>query len=232
MHRILKWIGPLRSLFYPQNCPVCNQILRMNEAFICLTCETKLPALPYAIFDKNPIEKLFFNNIPINGATAYLSFVENGSAQKLIHQIKYNGAANLGRFLGTKAANHLLRIAPNYKPEVILPIPLHFSKEKKRGYNQAQLLADGFKEVYGLQHTNNIVSRNKATLSQTKKNRYERFANMEGVFSVLKPKAIKNRHVLVIDDVITSGATTSALCALVIVHQPKSICVYALAYKV
>ena len=85
------------------------------------------------------------------GATAYLSFVEKGSAQKLIHQIKYNGAKDLAHLMGTKAANHMVRIAPAYIPEVILPIPLHFSKEKKRGYNQAQLIANGFAEVYGLQ---------------------------------------------------------------------------------
>jgi len=226
------FLHPLQALFYPKNCPICNNLLKEGESNLCLPCESSMPILPYTIFDKNPIEKLFYNNVPINGATAYLSFVEKGSAQKLIHQIKYNGAKDLGHFMGTKAANHMLRIAPAYIPEVILPIPLHFSKEKKRGYNQAQLIANGFAEVYGLQQRKKIVSRYKATPSQTKKSRYERFNNIKDAFIVLKPEAIMNRHVLVLDDVITSGATTSALCAQVLKHQPKSICVYALAYKV
>lgn len=227
-----RWLTPLRLLFYPNNCPVCDTSMGLNEENLCFACESKLPVLPFTLFDKNPIEKLFFNHTPIKGASAYLSFIDKGTAQKLIHQVKYKGDKPLGKFLGNKAAKHLQSIAPEYKPDVIIPVPLHFSKEKKRGYNQAAVIGKGFANCYGLKTLENIVIRTKATHSQTQKSKYERFKNMEEVFSVINPKAIKNKHIMVLDDVITSGATTSALCAEVSKHHPLSICVYALAYKV
>jgi len=232
MQKITEALVHLKNLFYPENCPVCYRLLKANEANICTPCETKLPVLPYRLYDQNPIEILFYNNSPIQGASAYLSFVEKGIAQKLIHQHKYKGDIKLGNYLGNKAGFHLLNQVPTYVPDLIIPVPLHFSKKKKRGFNQAEIIADGIAEVYLKKVANGVVRRKTGSQSQTKKNKYERFKNMAHKFAVSKPSEIKDKHILIVDDVITTGATTSSLCNEILKHFPKSVVVYALAFKV
>lgn len=224
------WVHHLKTFFYPEQCPDCGNLLKFGEEEICLICEVNLPTLPYSFFDGNPVEQRFYNNTPINGGNAYLSFIEGGKAQKYIHSFKYKGRTKLAEILGEKAANHALKQNPGYRPDIIVPVPLHFTRERKRGYNQCYFIAKGMAEIWNCPIAKN-VSRKKATVSQTKKGRYDRFLNTDGVFSVEDDSEIRNKNILVIDDVITTGSTLNAFCKELNCYQPNSIVVYTLAMK-
>lgn len=223
-------IHHFKDFIYPRFCVVCEEPLQHSETELCLPCEAKLPYLPYKFQFKNPVSHLFKNVTPIDGANVCLPFFENSTAQKLIHALKYKGHTELGIILGIKAAEHLKKQNPEYRPDIIQPVPLHFSKERKRGYNQCQFLAIGISQVYGCK-ISNAIQRTKNTATQTKKGRYDRFTNMADIFEIQNGSDIKNKNVLVIDDVITTGATLNSLCKTVLHAKPKKLHVYPFCYK-
>jgi ComF family protein len=227
-----RWLNYLRLFFYPEICVLCSKQLKLSEEEICLICEANLPEFTYAFFDGNPVEQLFYNNTPINGANAFLSFIESGKTQRLIHALKYNGRTKIGLLLGEKAANHSLKTNPEYMPEIIIPVPLHMSKERKRGFNQCNYIAEGIANVYKCSIDLNNIKRKHNTSSQTEKNRFERFNNMKEVFTTVDYTIFHNKHVMIVDDVITTGATLNAICEEVLKSRPKSIVVYGIALKI
>ena len=201
---------------------VCEEPLQHSETELCLPCEAKLPYLPY---------KFQFQNVtPIDGANVCLPFFENSTAQKLIYALKYKGHTELGIILGIKAAEHLKKQNPYYQPDIIQPVPLHFSKERKRGYNQCLFLAIGMAKVFDCAISKSI-ERTENTSSQTRKGRYDRFTNMANIFELKSVSELKNKKVLVIDDVITTGATLNSLCQVILTAKPDKIHVYPFCYK-
>lgn len=197
------------SLFFPNSCIVCKTPLITGEDFLCLSC---LNRLPYTRSEKgtNPAAKIFARRPEIKSAHAFLHFKKGNATQKLIFSLKYYNNKRLGFALGRMAALAISR-SPEYElPDVLIPVPLHKTQLKKRGYNQSEWIAKGFNSVINRSIDTVSLAREKKTNTQTRKNLYERMTGMETSFSLTNPNAFEGKHVLLIDDVITSGATLNA----------------------
>jgi ComF family protein len=218
------------SLFFPKTCLACGNSLYGNEEIICLKCILHLPETNFHREKINPVSQVFLGRIPIELASAYCYYKKGGVVQKLIHQLKYRGHAEIGNYFGKLYGSKLIE-NPAYKEvDAIIPIPLHNKKLSKRGFNQAEKFAQGLSESMNIDVNTRIVSRVKATSTQTKKSRYNRWENVEHMFEVSGPLQHKGKHFLLVDDVITTGATMEAcLQALQTIPEVK-LSVSAMAF--
>ena len=226
--RLLKQIN---RLFFPINCAICHHSLKHGEEDWCIICETELAILPYQFYDKNPVEQLFLHRFSYTGATAFLNFLEGGRTQQLIHAIKYKGETKLAEKIGKLAAEHYRDKNPQYVPDIIVPVPLHFAKKLKRGYNQSEKIANGMAQIWNSKVEIVAVIRKLNTITQTKKSKLERIKNMADVFEVVDKSNFYNKHILVVDDVITTGATIESLCLKILEHKPLSLHIIGIAFK-
>lgn len=205
----------LLSLLFPESCYACNGALARGEKYICTACSIKLPYTDFHLHgatELNPLQRRFWGKVPVRFAFAYLYFMPKGRVQRLLHRLKYKGAQELGEHLGQRYGSVLTDYQYNQQFDVIVPVPLHTYKLRRRGYNQAECFAKGLGTSMGLPHHALALSRTKDTSTQTRKNRLDRWQNVEQVFQVVKPHQIKGMHVLLVDDVMTTGATLEA-CA-------------------
>ena len=202
-------------LLYPHTCAGCGSDLLENDQSICIHCYANLPDTNYALLPGNPIEKIFYGRLNVQQATAGYYFSKSSVLQRLIHQLKYNGNTEVGRQLGQWLGLQLQQSNRFNSVDALVPLPLYPSKEKKRGYNQATVLCEGISEILDIPILNNVVLRKRFTETQTKKGRTERLKNVDGSFEVDNSAAIQQKHVLLVDDVITTGATLEA-CGLAI----------------
>lgn len=205
-------LNSLLNLLYPELCLTCRQPLLKYEKHICLLCESKLPFTGFHLQRQNPLEKTFWGRLPFEAAFAMLYFNNKGLAQKLLHQLKYDGNKELGAHLGLMYAQHLKTADTIKNLAGVVAVPLHLSKLRQRGYNQSEWFANGLCEGLDIPNLSSAIVRQVATETQTKKNRLERWQNVSAIFSVTNPELIANKHVLLVDDVITTGATLEA-CA-------------------
>lgn len=202
----------LLQIVFPHVCDGCGSDLLSIESRLCLRCLSFLPETNFEIHPGNPVEKIFWGRLQVANASSHLYFTKESLVQHLMHQLKYKGNKDLGLQLGRlmgvafKSADRFNEI------DALVPLPLFPSKEKKRGYNQATVLCEGMAEILSLPVLNNVVTRPQHTETQTKKGRIERWRNIEGKFQLINPSAIQNKHVLLVDDVVTTGATLEA-CA-------------------
>ncbi len=209
----MDYLKPLRllgGLFYPRVCAICQQWLVQGEVGVCMHCLDKLPRTGFLFQQGNPVEKVFWGRIPLAFASSYLHFRKNGLTQNLLHQIKYKGNQDLAEHLGSLFGADLKAANPEFKPEVLVPVPLHPRKEKQRGYNQASLIASGLGKVLEVPVVNDLLVRNNYSGSQTRMGRYRRWQNVETLFSVNQKVANKYSKIILIDDVVTTGATAEA----------------------
>jgi len=206
------------SLFFPHLCFACDDALRKNENVLCSICLSSLPKTNFHQKEDNPVAKLFWGRADIYTATAYYYFHKGDKVQRLIHQLKYKGARKVGIFIGEQMG-YELRGAPNFSSvDIIVPVPLHPKKEKKRGYNQSEMFGRGLARGLGKQMRADILYRKHFTETQTRKSRSARWENVENVFSVRHPESFFGKHLLLIDDVITTGSTLEAC-----IHALKAI---------
>jgi ComF family protein len=195
------------SLIFPKICAACGNSLWKHEETICLSCEFHLPRTNYHLSLENPVGALFWGRVSLVSAAAFLYFHKGSKVQRLIHQLKYKGRKDIGLFLG-RSYGSLLKNSPFFQTvEVILPVPLHPKKLRQRGYNQSELFAIGLGESMNIPVNAGLLYRKKATETQTKKSRFRRWQNVAEVFAVNGPEVLEMKHVLVVDDVITTGAT-------------------------
>jgi ComF family protein len=200
----------LLHLVFPQVCVGCGSDLINDNNKLCLHCHDVLPQTSFHLHSNNPVEKLFWGRLPITYATAQYYFSKGSLVQHLMHRFKYKGDKELGLFLG-RLIGYQLNDTNRFKEiDALVPLPLFPSKERKRGYNQATLLCEGISDVLKKPVLKDVVIRTMFTESQTKKNRIERWQNMEGRFQLVDEPAVKSKHILLIDDVITTGATLEA----------------------
>lgn len=207
------------SLIFPNYCLCCDASLGKGEEQICTRCRYGLPKTDYHEKRENPLLQKFWGKLPVTYALAYLKFSKGGKVQKILHDLKYNANQTIGEMMG-KWYGQLLVEAGLAKPDeteeqvfdLILPIPLHKSRLRKRGFNQSDCFARGLSATTNIPWYADAVTRNKATKTQTKKGRMERWENVEHIFEIVKPELIKDKHVLLVDDVITTGSTLEA-CA-------------------
>jgi ComF family protein len=220
----------ITSLFFPLICPGCGNDLQTSDDQICISCFHRLPVTEFHRHTSNPVEKIFWGRVPIQSACSYLYFTTHSIVQHLMHELKYNGNKDVGIFLGKQMGHSLLETDRFSMIEAIIPLPLHPKREKQRGYNQAAAIAEGISEILGIEVINDTIIRNVETRTQTKKSRVERWENIDGKFSVLDPDRINGKQILLIDDVITTGATLES-CARTILSAPAAgVSIATLAY--
>ena len=198
------------SLFFPRTCYACGNSLFQNEKIICTSCLLHLPKTNYHKIRKNPVSKVFWGRVNLTTATSMYFYRKGGKVQHLIHQLKYKGHKEIGTFLGQIYGSQLMDIEIYKDIDLIIPIPLHHSKLKKRGFNQAECFARGLAEAMQKKIDVKSLVRQVATSTQTKKTRYRRWENVSDIFKVASPDNISGKKILVVDDVITTGATMEA----------------------
>ena len=207
MHLLFQYLQNFSELLYPKLCGGCGNHLYENEEVVCVYCRASLPLSGECDFENNASEKLFWGKVTITAAASFLFFQKKSSTQHLLHQLKYQQKENIGEWLGEQFAYSLQSKGRFAAVEIIIPIPLHPSRIKFRGYNQCDAIARGMASVLQIPIVNGVLTRSVATQSQTKKNRFQRFENMESVFIVSQASAIKGKNILLLDDVLTTGAT-------------------------
>ncbi len=198
------------SLFYPNNCVACQNALFRNEQTICTSCLFHLPKTEYHYEKDNPISRIFWGRTEIEIAASYCFFVKAGKVQHLIHQLKYKGKKEIGILLGEIYGKELLKSAFFQNIDVIIPVPLHPKKEKKRGYNQSEMFGIGLSSGMQIPLDKTTLIRTYASETQTKKSRFKRWENVKEIFDLQNADLLENKHILLIDDVITTGATIEA----------------------
>ena len=200
-------------LLYPRLCGACLNSLKNSEATICSFCRLHLPQTNYHREEDNPVAKIFWGRADIYSASSFFSFEKGGRVQNMIHRLKYKGDKEIGEFLGEWYGEKLSAAMLFKCCELILPVPLHKSKERKRGYNQSQVFAEGLSRTMHKPILSDNLQRIRATETQTKKTRFARWKNVNEIFHIHDPKAFEGRHVLLVDDVLTTGSTLEA-CAI------------------
>lgn len=203
----------LIDLIYPNTCVACNKNLSKNEKRICSRCYLKLPYTCFALEKENVVEKIFWGRVPVEAAMALLYFNKGNKVQRILHQLKYKGNFELGIDMGILAGNELKSSARFSDIHLITAVPLHSQKKKQRGYNQSEMFAKGIAKVTDIPTDFSVIERTIYTQTQTQKSRLERLNNVEKAFFLPNPEKIKNKHILLVDDVITTGATLEACAA-------------------
>ncbi|WP_430894586.1 ComF family protein [Paraflavitalea sp. sgz302555] len=230
MNKMIQPIEGLMHLFFPNCCEGCGSELIQNRHKLCLSCWSQLPLTRFEWHPNNPVERIFWGRIPLLGASSHLYFTKESLLQHLMHQFKYKGAQELGLELGRSMGRSIQESNRFSNISGLIPLPLHPSRERKRGYNQARVLCEGLSEETGIPVFNNLIIRNTATITQTHKSRVERWQNMVGKFSIPNPRLLQNKDWLLVDDVITTGATLEA-CAAGILQVPGArLGIASLAY--
>jgi len=203
----------LLHLAFPHLCEGCGSDVLPTDHFLCLSCLSSLPQTAFHLHNANPVEKLFWGRLPVAAATAQYYFTKESMMQHLMHQFKYCRNKELGRYLGQLMGTALAASHRFAQADALIPLPLHPSKERKRGFNQATLLCEGIAAALGKPVWKDAVIRTTYTESQTTKSRIERWQNMDGRFEVTRPELLKGRQVLLVDDVVTTAATLNACAA-------------------
>ncbi|MBO7468575.1 MAG: ComF family protein [Bacteroidales bacterium] len=203
----MKLFKSLVNLLFPRVCAACGNILLEGEDSVCTTCRFLLPKTGYENNPDNPLAQMFYGQMPFNAVMAEFFFSKTGKVQHLIHGLKYHHCRENGIFLGQEIGKSLLK-APDYQGiDFIIPIPLHPKKEKLRGYNQSLVIAEGIHEIMNVPIAEKSLVRSVFTNTQTKKSREERYQNVKDIFELKKPEQLQGKHVLLVDDVLTTGAT-------------------------
>jgi ComF family protein len=202
----------LISLFYPRLCAGCNTSLVNGEDILCLHCLADLPRTNYHLFPENPVFQIFIGRVNITLASSFCRFDKGGRLQHLLHQLKYKGNSEVGIKMGILFGYDLIQSSSYQDIDAIIPVPLHPKKEKKRGYNQSAEICKGLSESMNRPVISGNLVRDIHTSSQTRKGRFERWENVSGIFNVKNEASLTGKHLLLVDDVVTTGATLEACC--------------------
>ena len=206
MIRIKEIKDAFLHLLFPHVCSGCGSDILNEETVLCMRCIDGMPETNFELHADNPVEKIFWGRLQLVSATAQFYFTKESLMQHLMHQFKYKRNKELGLQLG-RIMGKQIKESGRFEVNALVPLPLFPAKEKRRGYNQATVLCDGMAEIMGIPVLDKVVIRSRHTETQTKKGRIERWENMEGKFILSDPDKISNKHLLLVDDVVTTGAT-------------------------
>lgn len=212
------------SLFFPRTCLNCSKSLSSEELDLCLKCKISLPLTDDYRNDNNDLFKKFAFEPKIKSARAFMYFYKQGISQKILHHLKYQNKCSLGKLLGTWMATEYPRSTIDY----VIPVPIHRKKLKKRGYNQSECLVDGFCETSTIPKAIDFISRESEAISQTTRNKVERWQNIQNVYSEASPE-VAGKSILIVDDVITTGATVGMMAERLVEKEVKEIHILSLA---
>ncbi|MEP7168153.1 MAG: ComF family protein [Bacteroidota bacterium] len=223
-------LSDFAGLFYPNTCQACGNSLYKGEDILCTFCMYHLPKTNYHEDEDNPVIRHFWGKINIFGASSCFFFNKGQKVQKLIHRLKYKGQKEIGLKIGQLYGNELAKNKAFSSADLIVPVPLHKSRLRTRGYNQSDFFAKGLSEAMNIPAETNLIVRNKKTETQTKKNRFSRWENVNEVFSVAPKINIEGKHFLLVDDVITTGSTLTACAEVLLKHKNTKVSIASIAY--
>lgn len=217
------------NLFFPKVCNACHNQLNDNEDTICLDCRHDLPVTNFHFDDSDTIKKVLYGRAKIEHGTALFRFEKKGNVQRLIHNLKYKGHENIGFILGNWLGGELKTIEAYQNIDAIIPVPLHENKLKKRGYNQVAKFGQQIAEALNAEYLDDVLIKISNTKSQTNKKRFARWSSSDELFALKNITKIENKHILVVDDIITTGATLEACISVLSVAENSKISIATMA---
>lgn len=229
VNRLKSYFKDFFLLFFPETCMACDVALFEGEQYICLDCQINLPKTNFHQHKDHNLDKLFWGKIPLHKTYARYYYQKDGKVQKLIHHLKYKNQDKLGVYLGKFYANEIQNELNNDQIDYLMPIPITKKRLRSRGYNQCDKLIQGMQEVLEIPSMQGNLSRGKHKASQTKKGRFERWKNTKDEFFLSEPFLLEGKHILLIDDVITTGATMEN-AAKVLIDAGAKVSLLSLAF--
>ena len=221
LHVLFRGFRGIISLFYPECCCVCDEKLIEGEHYFCLDCSLKMPHTNYHLQVENSAADRFKGKIPYEKVASFLYYNKGGFSQKVVRAVKYKGNTALGYHMGHLMSQQIQQTSSFFEDiDLLIPIPLHRKKQKKRGFNQAEEIVKGIEKVTDIPFNNNLVIREKQTQTQTKRGRYARWLNTIDIFTLNKEADFNCKHVLIVDDVLTTGATAEACAQAILTTYP------------
>lgn len=220
------------SLLFPRLCYGCGNHLMRNEYLICTECFVVIPRTDYHKIPENPVAQLFWGRCHLEKAAAFSYYNKGSRIRSLIHNLKYKGIEEIGPELGSIYGKTLKSSGFTDDVDLIIPVPLHPFKKRKRGFNQSELICDGLAAASGIPVDVSSLIRSTRSETQTKRSRYERWTNVEGIFCLTDPAPLEGKHILLVDDVITTGSTIESCANELLKVEGVKVSVVALAYAV
>ncbi len=226
MNELTRGLYFIAELFFPTLCVTCGNRLVTQEKFVCFECWHDLPVTNFHFDAENKVTRLFWGRVKIENATAFFAYNKGSNYQHLIHYIKYKGMKELGFVTGQRFGMALSESSEFNSIDVVVPVPLHPKKQKMRGYNQSEWIARGISDSFGKP----VSVNNLRTSTQTRKTRYERWENVENIFEVLNPEEFANKHILLVDDVVTTGSTLESCAFQLLQIENVKVSIATLAF--
>ncbi len=203
----MQFFKDIYNLFFPELCLACATVLTNNENIVCTSCRFELPETHFTKQKNNTIEKIFVTRLDVVEATALLYYKKGGLVQNLIHNLKYNGHQEIGVFFGEWLGNEILSSNRFKSLDYIIPVPLYKKRLQERGFNQVTLFGKKLSNILDVPYKDSVLIRETESVKQSKKSRLERWQNVNHIFKLTEKNSFKNKHILLIDDILTSGAT-------------------------
>lgn len=228
--RIAEYLRDFFDLFFPNLCAACGTSLVSQERVICTKCIFELPRTRFHLDPENILAKQFWGRVKLEQASAFVHFQKGSKVQHIMHELKYKNRPEAAARMGELYAQDLKTSDHWIRPDVIIPVPLHASRFRRRGYNQSEEIAKGLASVLKIPIDTKSLVRITNTSSQTRKNRFERYENLLSAFALKKPAVLASRHILLVDDVVTTGATLEACCVELMKVKGVKVSICAMAY--
>lgn len=230
MKSLKTYFADFAALAFPEECRACGATLHRQEQVLCTYCRQHLPYTNFHLDRNNYTAKQFWGRVDVKAAASFLYFKKGERVQRLLHQLKYRKQPEIGLYLGKLYGNILKELGDFAGADLICPLPLHRERLRTRGYNQSECFASGLGLTMQKAVDGRLLSRQLVTESQTTKSRYDRFLNIGNAFRVQNPLRLQGRHVLLVDDVVTTGATLAACATEILKIAGTSVSIATIAY--
>lgn len=223
------WLASFLDLIFPRVCTSCEGALVQGEEILCASCLFHLPRTNSHQTQDARIAEKFYGKVELASAHAYLKFTKGGRVQHVLHALKYKNQPEVGNFLGKAYGTELQRSGYCPDAHLIIPVPLHRSKFRQRQYNQSDCFAEGLSEALQVPWSGMVLQKRKASTSQTRKSRFERFQNVDDVFQVIDPERIRGQNLILVDDIVTTGATLESAARTLLHSGARTVHILTIA---